>query len=92
MIFVDQSRLRETTTAWWTDQILPSLEGLVRIPALSPAFDPAWQASGQLDAAVAHVGEWIDSRGLPGVRSEVVQLPGRSPLLIAEVPATAALS
>jgi acetylornithine deacetylase/succinyl-diaminopimelate desuccinylase-like protein len=89
MIFVDQSRLRETTTAWWTDQILPSLEGLVRIPALSPAFDPAWQASGQLDAAVAHVGEWIDSRAFPGVRSEVVQLPGRSPLLIAEVPATA---
>jgi acetylornithine deacetylase/succinyl-diaminopimelate desuccinylase-like protein len=88
MMSVDQSKVREATIGWWADQILPSLEGLVRIPALSPAFDPAWEANGQLDAAAAHMGEWIAGRDLAGARTEVVRLPGRSPLLLTEVPAS----
>jgi hypothetical protein len=45
------------------------------------AFDPAWAASGQLDAAVEHVRAWIGRRELPGARTDVIRLPGRSPLL-----------
>jgi acetylornithine deacetylase/succinyl-diaminopimelate desuccinylase-like protein len=72
----------------WADQILPSLAGLVEIPALSPAFDASWAANGQLRAAVDHVRDWIVSRDLPGARCEIVELAGRSPLLLVEVPAT----
>ena len=60
----------------------------MRIPALSPAFDAAWESNRHLDAAVTHVREWIDSRGLADARTEVVRLPGRSPLLLTEIPAT----
>jgi acetylornithine deacetylase/succinyl-diaminopimelate desuccinylase-like protein len=73
----------------WTDEVLPSLSGLVTIPALSPAFDTEWDEHGQLRAAVNHVQAWIGTRGLPGAHSEVVELPGRSPLLLVDVPATA---
>jgi acetylornithine deacetylase/succinyl-diaminopimelate desuccinylase-like protein len=73
----------------WADEVLPSLAGLVTIPALSPAFDAKWQEHGQLRAAVDHVQAWIGTRGLAGATSEVVELPGRSPLLLVDVPATA---
>jgi acetylornithine deacetylase/succinyl-diaminopimelate desuccinylase-like protein len=72
----------------WADQVLPSLSGLIEIPALSPAFDPSWPANGQLHAAVSHVRDWIAARGLPGARCEVIELAGRSPLLLVEVAAT----
>jgi acetylornithine deacetylase/succinyl-diaminopimelate desuccinylase-like protein len=72
----------------WAGQVLPSLSGLIEIPALSPAFDADWDASGQLRAAVDHVRTWIAARALPGAQCEVIELAGRSPVLLVEVPAT----
>jgi acetylornithine deacetylase/succinyl-diaminopimelate desuccinylase-like protein len=66
-----------------------SLSGLIGIPALSPAFDAGWAASGHLDAAAEHVRDWIASRNLPGAKLDIVRLDGRSPLLVADIPATA---
>jgi acetylornithine deacetylase/succinyl-diaminopimelate desuccinylase-like protein len=86
---VDQGKVRETVADGWASQVLPSLAGLVEIPALSPTFDASWEANGHLRAAVDHVRDWIAARGLPGARFEVVQLDGRSPLLLVDVPATA---
>ena len=85
---MDQSEVREAVVDRWTAQVLPSLAGLVEIPALSPMFDADWAAHGHLRAAVDHVRAWTASRGLPGARLEVVELPGRSPLLLVDVPAT----
>ncbi|AOS66116.1 M20/M25/M40 family metallo-hydrolase [Actinoalloteichus hymeniacidonis] len=73
----------------WDDAVLPSLQKLVEIPALSPVFDPDWATTGHLDAAVEHVQSWIDERGLTGATSRVLRLPGRTPLLVIDVPATA---
>jgi acetylornithine deacetylase/succinyl-diaminopimelate desuccinylase-like protein len=86
---VEQDTVRTSVERSWADEVLPSLEGLVTIPALSPAFDAQWEDHGQLRAAVNHVQSWIGTRGLPGATSEVVELPGRSPLLLVDVPATA---
>ena len=76
---VNEQQVRETVVSGWADRVLPSLSGLVEIPALSPAFDASWAANGQLQAAVDHVRDWIDARGLPGAKSEVVQLRGPFP-------------
>src|ERR1700761_8440216 len=86
---VEQDIVRTSVERSWADEVRPSLEGLVTIPALSPAFDAQWDEHGQLRAAVNHVQSWIGTRGLPGATSEVVELPGRSPLLLVDVPATA---
>ena len=85
---MQQETVRAEVGARWASQVLPSLAAFVEIPALSPAFDSSWQARGKLAAAVGHVKAWIDARGLPGARSEVIELAGRSPLLLADVPAT----
>ncbi|WP_040925944.1 M20/M25/M40 family metallo-hydrolase [Saccharomonospora marina] len=88
MGLVEQRTVADTVSDLWEREVLPSLSGLVEIPALSPAFDRDWQRSGQLDAAVAHVRSWLVDRGFPGATVEVVRLPGRSPVLLLDVPAT----
>jgi acetylornithine deacetylase/succinyl-diaminopimelate desuccinylase-like protein len=87
MACVDQRTVRETVARQWSDDVLPSLSGLVEIPALSPAFDAGWADSGQLDAAIEHVRNWITARELPGAKLDVVRLDGRSPVLLVDVPA-----
>ncbi|SDJ86685.1 Acetylornithine deacetylase/Succinyl-diaminopimelate desuccinylase [Actinopolyspora mzabensis] len=72
----------------WESSVLPSLSELVGIPAVSPAFDADWEANGHLDAVVEHVRGWTAARGITGADIEVVRLPGRSPLLLVDVPAT----
>jgi acetylornithine deacetylase/succinyl-diaminopimelate desuccinylase-like protein len=85
--FMNETTVRDTIARTWADDVIPSLSGLVAIPALSPAFDASWQTSGQLRAAVDHVASWAGSRDL-GARLEVVEIDGRSPLLLVDVPAS----
>ena len=84
---MDRSVVTSTVRTLWDREIVPSLSQLVAVPAISPAFDPAWEEHGELAAAIAHVREWIASRELPDVDLEVVQLAGRTPLLVVDVPA-----
>ena len=86
---MEQETVRASVERSWTDDVLPSLAGLVEIPALSPAFDREWAEHGQLRRAVDHVQAWIAGQELPGARLEVIELAGRSPLLLVDVPATA---
>lgn len=80
--------MQQTVRRTWDDEVLPSLSKLVEIPAVSPAFDAEWTTRGHLDAAVAHLHDWIAARELPGAHLEVVRLPGRTPLLLVDVPAS----
>ncbi|WP_406673976.1 M20/M25/M40 family metallo-hydrolase [Nonomuraea sp. N2-4H] len=85
---MDHQKLRDSISNAWAADVLPSLSGLVEIPAVSAAYDAAWEENGHLRAAVEHVRGWIAARGLPGARCEVVRLDGRAPLLFVDVPAT----
>ncbi|MFI6181684.1 M20/M25/M40 family metallo-hydrolase [Nonomuraea sp. NPDC051191] len=85
---MDHQKLRESISEAWATDVLPSLTGLIEIPAVSSAYDAAWEEHGHLLAAVEHVRGWVASRGLPDARCDVVQLDGRAPLLFVDVPAT----
>jgi acetylornithine deacetylase/succinyl-diaminopimelate desuccinylase-like protein len=69
----------------WDDSIIPALCDYVRIPNKSPAFDPDWEAHGHMTRAVELLRTWADSVGVSGMTSEIVELPGRTPLLFIEV-------
>lgn len=71
----------------WNVSIVPTLESYIRIPNKSPAFDPEWQARGHMQRAVDLIAQWCRSRPIRGLSVEVVQLPGRTPLIFMEVPA-----
>lgn len=72
----------------WDHDVVPSLTEYVSIPALSPAFDADWARRGELDRAVELVRAWVAARPIPGLRVERHDLPGRTPVLLVEVPAT----
>jgi acetylornithine deacetylase/succinyl-diaminopimelate desuccinylase-like protein len=84
---MDQQQIREVISRTWAGDVIPSLSKLIAIPALSPSFDPAWATTGYLKAAVDHMASWAGERERE-LHYEVVQLAGRSPLLLIDVPAT----
>src|SRR5215469_6681490 len=49
-------------------------------------FDPAWEANGYMDATVQLMADWCRSQPVPGMRVEVRKLPGRTPVLLVDVP------
>jgi acetylornithine deacetylase/succinyl-diaminopimelate desuccinylase-like protein len=67
---------------------LPVLEQYTAIECLSPAFDARWSTHGAIDIAVELLAKWCGERAIPACRVEVVRLPGRTPLIFAEIAAT----
>ncbi|SEG84304.1 Acetylornithine deacetylase/Succinyl-diaminopimelate desuccinylase [Actinacidiphila yanglinensis] len=89
---MDHDKLTSAISAAWSADVLPSLSALIGIPAVSPAYDAAWQEHGHLLASVHHFRDWLATRSLPGMRCEVVELPGRSPVLLVDTSASAEAS
>jgi acetylornithine deacetylase/succinyl-diaminopimelate desuccinylase-like protein len=81
----------DATTAFvdatW-DDIVPVLCDYVRVPSLSPAFDPAWEANGHLQRAVDLLEQWARHAAVEGATVEVMRLPGLTPVILVDVPAT----
>lgn len=74
----------------WDDEIVPALRDYIAIPAKSPMFDPDWQRHGFLERVVRDAAAWVESKKVPGLQLEVVRLPGRTPVIFFDVPATRA--
>jgi acetylornithine deacetylase/succinyl-diaminopimelate desuccinylase-like protein len=73
----------------WTQTILPSLEAYIRVPNKSPLFDPEWAANGHMDRAAAILVDWCRAQPVTGLKVELVRLPGRTPVIYAEVAGSA---
>jgi acetylornithine deacetylase/succinyl-diaminopimelate desuccinylase-like protein len=78
----------DALTEVWEGDVVPTLHDYIRIPAVSVSFDPDWEAHGHLDAAVELVRAWSAARSIDGLTVEVVRLPGRTPVILMEVPAS----
>jgi acetylornithine deacetylase/succinyl-diaminopimelate desuccinylase-like protein len=74
----------------WDERIVPALKDYIAVPAKSPMFDPDWVAHGHLERVVRDAAAWVESRRVPGLTLEIVRLPGRTPVIVFEVPATRA--
>ncbi len=83
----------------WRDDIVPRLVDYVKIPAKSPGFDASWDQHGHLKAVVAMAADWARAQpggpggaaALAGMTLEIVELPGRTPVIFFDVPATQGL-
>jgi len=85
---LDSARLQADVGTAWHSRIVPQLQDYVAIPAKSPLFDPEWAAHGHLERVVRQAADWIEAQKVPGLQLEIVRLPGRTPVLFFEVPAT----
>ena len=75
----------------WDEDIVPRLVDYVKIPAKSPAFDANWAAHGELAAVVQAAHRWAETRPIAGLALEIVALPGKTPCLLFDAPATGGL-
>lgn len=84
---MDAAALVARVDAVWETDVLASLEHYMTIPNLSPAYDAGWAESGHMAAAVEHVRAWCAARPIEGMRVSVLELEGRTPVVVCDVPA-----
>ncbi|MDR2872671.1 MAG: M20/M25/M40 family metallo-hydrolase, partial [Xanthomonadaceae bacterium] len=85
---MDNDKIRRFAIEKWDQDIVPQLIEYIRIPNKSPMFDPDWAINGYMDAAVALMESWAKKQPIKNLHVEVVRLPGRTPLIYIEIPAT----
>jgi acetylornithine deacetylase/succinyl-diaminopimelate desuccinylase-like protein len=69
----------------WDSSILPTIQDYIRIPNQSPLFDPRWKANGHMDKAVRLARSWAEQQNVAGLKIEVHELEGRTPLIFMEI-------
>jgi acetylornithine deacetylase/succinyl-diaminopimelate desuccinylase-like protein len=74
--------------ARWDAEIVPHITDYIRIPAKSPHFDPQWEANGHIARVIRLAQTWAQKQPIRGLKVEIVRLPGRTPLLFFDVPAS----
>ena len=74
----------------WDQRIVPALTDYIAVPAKSPMFDAAWSEHGLIDRVVRDAAAWVEGRKVAGLTLEVVRLPGRTPVIFFDIPATRA--
>lgn len=83
---MDETKLQDFIRRVWEESIVERLSEYVRIPNKSPMFDPQWEQHGYMEAAVRLMAEWCRRQPIEGMRVEVRRLPGRTPLLLVDIP------
>src|SRR5271170_1246217 len=85
---IDIAKAQKHIDQCWGDEIVPTLVEYIKIPNKSPAFDPDWAAHGYMDAAVALFEGWARAAisSFAGATLDVVRLPGRTPVILIDVP------
>jgi acetylornithine deacetylase/succinyl-diaminopimelate desuccinylase-like protein len=87
---MNHDTLLATISAQWDAEIVPRLTDYVRIPAQSPQFDPQWESNGHIERVVRLAEAWVKKQPVRGLKTEIVRLSGRTPLLYFDVPASVA--
>jgi acetylornithine deacetylase/succinyl-diaminopimelate desuccinylase-like protein len=70
----------------WDKSIIPTLQEYIRIPNKSPLFDSEWKKNGHMDKAVALLANWCRQHAIEGMKLDVVELEGRTPVIFIEIP------
>ncbi|MBV8089325.1 MAG: M20 family metallopeptidase [Alphaproteobacteria bacterium] len=85
---LDVTQARKFVDQCWSDEVIPTLVEYIKIPNKSPSFDPDWAAHGYMEEAVSLFERWARAKlpSLPGGSLEVVRLPGRTPVIIIDIP------
>ena len=79
------SQLTSHLSAFWDEEIIPTLQKYIRIPNESPLFDPEWKTHGYMEQAVTLVSDWIRHQNVPDCTLDLLQDGDRTPLLLIEV-------
>ena len=87
---MDSVRALTEVSQCWDRSILSELKQYIEIPAKSPAFDAQWSEHGHIETVLRRAAQWVEAQKVAGLTLEIIQLPGRTPVLFFEVAATRA--
>ena len=84
----DTTALAHTIASHWDAEIVREITDYIRVPAKSPHFDADWEAHGHIERVIRAAERWVREQGVRGLAVEIVRIPGRTPVLYFDVPAT----
>ncbi|CAG0999377.1 hypothetical protein BURK1_02750 [Burkholderiales bacterium] len=84
----DLAALAQRIAAHWDAEIVAALTDYIRVPAKSPHFDADWEAHGHIERVIRDAERWVRAQPVAGLAVEIVRLPGRTPVLYFDVPAS----
>eukprot|EP01114_Cavostelium_apophysatum_P001641 TRINITY_DN1143_c0_g1_i1.p2 TRINITY_DN1143_c0_g1~~TRINITY_DN1143_c0_g1_i1.p2 ORF type:complete len:475 (+),score=145.22 TRINITY_DN1143_c0_g1_i1:61-1485(+) len=85
---MDVQKSQEFVENFWEKNALAVLGDYVKIPNVSPLFDPKWKENGLLDQAAQLLFDWVQKQGVKGLESEIVRLPERTPVIFITIKPT----
>ncbi len=85
---LDLDALAQRSDELWEESILPSLSDFIEIKALSPLFEPNWEALGELDATIDLFCDWLDNQPISGMSYETHRIEDKSPVLLVTIEGT----
>jgi acetylornithine deacetylase/succinyl-diaminopimelate desuccinylase-like protein len=85
---MDRKSISTFVEKMWDETILPSFKNYVRIPNISPGFDPQWEENKLLLKAAQLISTWAKSLQLKNTTIQILQDPGKSPFIFTEVEAS----
>lgn len=83
---IDSKAAEALVNKAFDESIVSTLIEYIKIPNKSPDFDPNWEANGHMQKAMDLIVGWCKDHPLQNMKLEVLQLPGRTPLLVIDVP------
>jgi acetylornithine deacetylase/succinyl-diaminopimelate desuccinylase-like protein len=85
---LDTKHLLHDVSQDWDSDLVHEISNYIEIPAKSPAFDPDWVKHGHLHRVVRRVADWITAQNVDGLSLEIIELPGRTPVIFFDVAST----
>ena len=85
---IDAGALQSFVDEQWDDVIVDRLTEYITIPAKSPAYDKDWAEHGHIERVITDAARWVEAQRVEGLTLEIVRLPGRTPVMFFEIPAT----
>ena len=85
---INNEKLKTQINQFWDDHITPTLFDYIKIPNKSPAFDKDWKKNGHMDKVLDMAKSWAKKHLPSGAELLVEETPGKTPLLLIDVPGT----
>ena len=85
---MSNTQIQSYVNAIWEEEIVPTLVRYIEIPNKSPAFDNDWEIKGYMQDAAELLLDAIPRIPVKNAESRIFKLPGRTPVVLIDIPAT----
>ena len=83
---MNTQQIARTVREHWTTHVIDSLQKYVKIPNVSPIFDPDWKKKGHMNRAADLLANAVSEFCIEGLSLRIEEIPNHSPLLFLEFP------